>query len=74
MGIRTRRGSTKFFFPIGDLGALESDFYFLAEVFGPDYIGTMAMPWSRRKRIVEGKKEVERKRKQANRQTPRRHR
>lgn len=41
---------------------LEAEVFFLMELQGGDYDSIMSLPWSRRKRFIEKKQEVEKKR------------
>lgn len=63
MESRHASGAAKFFLPIGDVGALESEIFFLVEMQGQSYDSVMDIPYSRRKRFVEQKQQLEQRRK-----------
>jgi len=74
---RHGRGAGGFFLPLGHVGVLESEVFYLEELQGGDYDSTMSLPWSRRKRFVEKKQQLEQRKaehakQQANRSRHRR--
>ncbi len=54
--------SSLFFLPIGEISVLESDAFFLMELQGATYDSAMMIPYSRRRRYVDQKRELEQKR------------
>jgi hypothetical protein len=52
-------GAAQFFLPIGLVEHLEAEVFFLMELQGGTYDSVMAMPFSRRKRFVEQKQNLE---------------
>ncbi len=58
------RGSNKFFLPAGNIDGLENDLLYLVELWHIPVQDVMAIPYSRRKRMVESKDQLERRRKQ----------
>jgi hypothetical protein len=61
-------GNPRFFLPIGSAAALEEEVFCLAELHDEGYSDVMTIPWSRRKRLVERKMLLERKRESAAKQ------
>jgi len=55
------RRASGFFLPIGHVGALEEEVFFLEELQSVGYDSIMALPWSRRKRFVEKKNDLEKR-------------
>ena len=51
-----------FFLPLGGVASLENDIQFLSEYMSYQYDVIMKMPYSRRKRFIEDRYEIERKR------------
>ena len=62
MGINHGCVAAGFFLPIGNVEALESEVFFLMELWQTSYDGVMQIPYSRRKRLVEEKEQLERSR------------
>ena len=58
---RSGCGAAGFFLPIGHIEVLESEVFFLEELQGGNYDSIMSLPWSRRKRFVEKKQDLERR-------------
>ena len=61
-------GNACFFLPIGSAETLEREVFYLMEMMKVGYDDVMAIPWSRRKRLVEKKDDLERKREKAQKQ------
>ena len=68
------RDAQAFFLPIGDLGSLEKDEYYLAEAMGQSLSEIELLTWSRRRRAVNDKYSLEKQRqaKQRGLNSPRR--
>lgn len=56
---------SEFFLPIGSVGALESDIFFLSELQNVGYDSVMALPWGRRQRFVEQERKLQERQKNA---------
>lgn len=68
MAGRDPGGGAQFFLPVGAVGVLEEEVFYLCEMLHLSYTDVMRIPWSRRKRLVESKLDLERKREAAQKQ------